>query len=47
MKSTTGWKKGVPDQGGHRHFFKFLITAEIKITIFPLGLEEKSISRKK
>lgn len=40
-------EKIVPDEGGHRGFFKFLITAKIKVTIFPLVLEEKSISRKK
>lgn len=40
-------EKGVPDLGGHRGFFKFLITAKIKGTIFLLVLEEKSVSRKK
>lgn len=40
-------EKGAPDLDGHRGFFKFLTTAKIKVTVFPLVLEEKSISRKK
>lgn len=40
-------EKGAPDLDGCRGVFKFLSIAKIKVTIFPLVLEAKSISRKK